>query len=121
MPERLESESRKLLGRLRDPADRTPLLAEVWDSPPGDAELRRRVLAVLGASRPHPPSGQQAGQQPGQSGPPAAARLSTWASTLLGGRRWHSPARQARAQALLDELAQLLSAEEEDDDAPVTP
>lgn len=121
----LSSAGARLLGRLRDPADRTPLLAEVWDSPPGDAELRRRVLAVLGASRPHPPSGQQSGQQsaqqPGQSGPPAAARLSTWASTLLGGRRWHSPARQARAQALLHELAQLLSAEEEDDDAPVTP
>ncbi|WP_102127591.1 ParB/RepB/Spo0J family partition protein [Deinococcus planocerae] len=112
----LSAAGARLLGRLRDPADRAPLLAEVWDAPPGDAELRRRVLTVLGASRSQLPAAQPPAAQPG----PPAARLTAWAHTLLGGRRWRSPARQARAQALLEELAQLLCAEE-DDDAPVTP
>ncbi|PNY79654.1 ParB/RepB/Spo0J family partition protein [Deinococcus koreensis] len=97
----LSAAGARLLGRVRDEGDRRALLADLWVRPVTDAELRRQVLSTL--SSPQPAA-------------PLAARLNAWSSALIAQHRWHSPARQARAQALLDELAALLCAEEDDHD-----
>ena len=65
----------------------------------------RRVLALL--STPH-------------AAPSLGPRLGAWADALIVKRHWRSTVRQERAKVLLDELAGLLSAEEEDHE-PATP